>query len=183
MRYLSVGPSLAWTIRLRSAVRILLEKRLEKQRSTSRNLEGSSNPRGFYHPSTSNPAVESCSSFRRLAHSFGPTLLRGNNLSGSILTNVENLKCLAQDMAQISSGKFDFSSIGGQCPRLDQIAIAQKAIPCLAGIMTGHPSIEDGRHAVTSQVFYLDPERGYARTYSRWYIIGEMMRIPTGRER
>ncbi|WP_342636300.1 DUF6634 family protein [Rhizobium leguminosarum] len=39
----------------------------------------------------------------------------------------------------------------------------------LKGIVSGHPRLTDGRDIVTSQLFYLDEDRGLARTMNRWY--------------
>ncbi|WP_060563790.1 DUF6634 family protein [Sinorhizobium fredii] len=51
-------------------------------------------------------------------------------------------------------------------------AIVQRPVPCLIGRTLGHPSIGDGRAALSSQLFYLDSEREIARTMSRWYRLG-----------
>lgn len=51
-------------------------------------------------------------------------------------------------------------------------ALTKRAVPCLIGLTVGHPGIKDGRPACSSELFYLDPERGIARTMSRWYRLG-----------
>lgn len=48
-------------------------------------------------------------------------------------------------------------------------ALMERAVPCLVGRPIGHPGIVDGRAACTSQLFYIDENRGVARTLSRWY--------------
>lgn len=55
---------------------------------------------------------------------------------------------------------------------LEDYFLCQRAVPCLAGHMFGHPEIETGRPGFTSELFYLDPEQGIARTLSRWYVLG-----------
>ncbi|WP_312862228.1 DUF6634 family protein [Rhizobium sp. P32RR-XVIII] len=45
-------------------------------------------------------------------------------------------------------------------------------MPCLIGRPIGHPKVPDGKMACTSELFYLDRERGIARTMSRWYRLG-----------
>ena len=47
-----------------------------------------------------------------------------------------------------------------------------RAAPCLVGNAFGHPEIGEGRRSVTSEVFYIDPNRRFARTLSRWYELG-----------
>ncbi|MDR9763732.1 hypothetical protein RJJ37_29575 [Rhizobium redzepovicii] len=39
----------------------------------------------------------------------------------------------------------------------------------LTGVVSGHPRLANGREVITSQLFYLDENRGLARTMNRWY--------------
>jgi hypothetical protein len=57
--------------------------------------------------------------------------------------------------------------------RIDRWALARRAVPCLVGIPTSHPRLPDGELIFTSELFYLDPEKQAARTFSRWYELGE----------
>ncbi|KAB1126136.1 hypothetical protein F4V90_03200 [Neorhizobium galegae] len=57
--------------------------------------------------------------------------------------------------------------------RIDQWTIAQRAVPCLIGVPTSHPTISDGEPLFSSELYFLDPERCIARTFSRWYELGE----------
>lgn len=41
----------------------------------------------------------------------------------------------------------------------------------LAGVVTGHPKIEDGHYCITSAVLMIDPDKAWARTVSRFYIL------------
>ena len=59
----------------------------------------------------------------------------------------------------------------GSCVKIDRWALARRTVPCLIGNVTGHPSLGNGATA-TSELFYIDTERGYARTLSRWYRLG-----------
>jgi hypothetical protein len=56
---------------------------------------------------------------------------------------------------------------------IDNWALARRAVLCLIGNPTGHPDIRNGRSSCTSQLYFLDEKRGIARTYSRWYKLGE----------
>lgn len=47
-----------------------------------------------------------------------------------------------------------------------------RTVPCLIGRPAGHPAICSGKPACSSELFYLDPDRGIARTMSRWYRLG-----------
>lgn len=42
-------------------------------------------------------------------------------------------------------------------------------VPCLAGTVTGHPRLDDGKRIFTSVLVALDPGGEWARSRSRWY--------------
>jgi hypothetical protein len=79
------------------------------------------------------------------------------------------LRSLLADLEQLA--------VPGAQPLPDEVVIirncvlARRAVPCLMGLMTGHPTI-DGP-GVTSELFFLDRERKVARTLSRWYRFDE----------
>ena len=50
--------------------------------------------------------------------------------------------------------------------------LVSRAVPCLMGEMSGHPTIANGP-GVTSELFYLDRKRRIGRTLSRWYRFDE----------
>ncbi len=50
-------------------------------------------------------------------------------------------------------------------------------VPCLEPVLIGqvaeHPRLPGQRRVATSRLLALDPDRGWARTVSRWYRLGE----------
>lgn len=58
---------------------------------------------------------------------------------------------------------------------IDKWAIAHRAVPCLIGLPSGHPKISDGQPLFTSELYFLDPEQRMARSFSRWYKLGEQV--------
>lgn len=62
------------------------------------------------------------------------------------------------------------------CPTvaLEDWTLARRAVPCLIGSPAGHPNIRDQNPLFSSEVFFLDAERRFARTFSRWYSLGQM---------
>ncbi|MGO7530883.1 DUF6634 family protein [Rhizobium leguminosarum] len=46
----------------------------------------------------------------------------------------------------------------------------------LTGVVSGHPRVAEGREVITSQLFYLDEDRGLARTMNRWYRLCSSVR-------
>ncbi|WP_327421032.1 DUF6634 family protein [Sinorhizobium americanum] len=81
---------------------------------------------------------------------------------------VQRLRCLADDLECV--GKHDDAP--SSAVAINTWALAQRSVPCLIGRTLGHPSVGDGRPALSSELFYFDPERGIARTMSRWYRLG-----------
>ncbi|MBY3181330.1 hypothetical protein HFO24_06555 [Rhizobium laguerreae] len=81
---------------------------------------------------------------------------------------VEKLRRLADDLDNIDR------RVDAIAPEavMNSWALAMRSVPCLIGSPLAHPSIADGKPVCSSELFYLDPERGIARTMSRWYRLG-----------
>ena len=63
-------------------------------------------------------------------------------------------------------------------PCLDEwSAIRDDETVLLIGIVTGHPHIRDRGRARTSLLFQVHPEKGWARTWSRYYRLGVRSRM------
>lgn len=77
------------------------------------------------------------------------------------------LRSLANDLEDLNSFDEALPAVA-----INGWAIAHRPVPCLMGRTLGHPSICDGEAALSSELFYLDCERGIARTMSRWYRLG-----------
>lgn len=56
-------------------------------------------------------------------------------------------------------------------PVIENWSVGHRIEPALIGDVKGHPVVKPGP-LVTSELFYLDPVAGYARTLSRWYRLG-----------
>jgi len=54
--------------------------------------------------------------------------------------------------------------------------------PALAGATTGHPLLGDCPIIRTSELFAIDADRGWARTYSRFYRLGRPGGAARGRD-
>ncbi len=81
---------------------------------------------------------------------------------------VQKLRLLADDLADIEN------CIGANSPSaaFNTWTLGKRVVPCLVGRALGHPAITDGKAAFSSELFYFDPDRGIARTMSRWYRLG-----------
>ncbi|OAP38530.1 hypothetical protein AU381_23530 [Sinorhizobium glycinis] len=80
---------------------------------------------------------------------------------------IGRLRALAQDLERVANDKR--IHLSGEAVWIDDYMLFKRAVPCLAGRMTGHPTISDGRPGVTSEVYYFDENLGIARTLNRWY--------------
>jgi hypothetical protein len=81
---------------------------------------------------------------------------------------IDKLRCLADDLEGIDRWH---EPIGPQVA-INNWTLGKRTVPCLIGRPIAHPIISDGKPTCSSELFYLDPERGIARTMSRWYRLG-----------
>ena len=59
-------------------------------------------------------------------------------------------------------------------PILDEWQLVVRPVPCLVGLSTGHPRLPGERRSiVTSEIFLISESLGWARSYSRWYRLGQ----------
>ena len=88
-------------------------------------------------------------------------------------TELARLSALVTDMEAIRRGVPPESLGNGPAPVLDRWIIAKRAIPCLAGLSSGHPKLAgEQRMIANSDLWLLSDDRSWARTLSRWYRLG-----------
>ena len=92
----------------------------------------------------------------------------------SFEVTIEKLRRLASDLSRIRSGKGPTRAEIVGAPVLDWWAVGIRPVPCLVGAVQGHPVLREQSRIVTSELFAIDPVRGWARTYSRFYELGTM---------
>lgn len=95
-------------------------------------------------------------------------LLQGTiYLEEELTETVRRLRSLADDLEGVCQG------VAPAVPgvTVDEWFWGQKALPCLVGKITGHPTLR-GPYSATSQLFFLNQNAGLARTYTRWYRLG-----------
>ena len=83
------------------------------------------------------------------------------------------LVVLAADMERVRRGVPPEAMADEEAPILDRWILAQRIVPCLAGLATGHPRlVGENRLIGTSDLWMLSEDRAWARTLSRWYRLG-----------
>lgn len=63
----------------------------------------------------------------------------------------------------------------GPVTKIEKWSVARRVVPCLIGVPESHPEIGNGEPMFTSELFFLDTERSLARSFSRWYELGEQV--------
>jgi hypothetical protein len=83
---------------------------------------------------------------------------------------------LVQRLRQLADELEVFSiSVSAPITRIDHWSVARRGVPCLIGLPTSHPTIPDGEPLYSSELYYLDPNERIARSFSRWYELGEQV--------
>lgn len=88
------------------------------------------------------------------------------------MTRVELVHRLRELADEVESSSI---SASGPITRIDCWTVARRAVPCLIGVPTSHPNISNGKPFFSSELYYLDIERRIARSFSRWYALGDQV--------
>ncbi|WAJ30996.1 hypothetical protein [Antarcticirhabdus aurantiaca] len=86
--------------------------------------------------------------------------------------HLERLKALVADIESLKVGGDPARLAEGNAVHIRGWSPSTRPVPCLRGTMEGHPSVRDGRHGETSDLWVWAPDHGVARTLSRWYTLG-----------
>lgn len=98
---------------------------------------------------------------------------QGLGASEQLARETARLTSLAADMERILTGALPETIVTEAPPILDRWVLAKRAVPCLVGFSTGHPSlVGTNRLITTSDVCLLSDDKAWARTASRWYRLG-----------
>lgn len=96
----------------------------------------------------------------------------------AIARDIDRLEALVADLWVVSS-PFDCRRLYNDrtlasAPLLENWRRVVRPMPCLEGLVTGHPSLPGRRRAiVTSDLWLFSEELGLARSLSRWFRLGE----------
>ena len=79
---------------------------------------------------------------------------------------------LSVDIAHLLSGKRPSPADLAAAPIIDRWSFAARAEPCLMGVISSHPEIGEGRPGLTTTLYAVDLQSGWARTWSCYYRLG-----------
>lgn len=89
-----------------------------------------------------------------------------------VFDNPDIMRRVLRDLEHLEAGALDTAEILAIAPVLEDHRLVFGWCHAMKGIVTGHPSLADGDEVVTSQLIYMNPDIGLARTLSRWYRLG-----------
>jgi hypothetical protein len=90
----------------------------------------------------------------------------------AMLNDADRLEKLASDLRRIAKGEAPLPSDLMAAPSLDQWEVRHHPVAYLTGIGSRHPKLPDGR-IFTSDLRVMAPDHSWARTTSRFYVLGK----------
>jgi hypothetical protein len=103
-------------------------------------------------------------------------IIKNGGPAPQLESEIIRLRGLVQALDDIRRGRHPDGATLASCPKLHDWQVIRRPDPCLTGVMFNHPHIPDGRPGVTTGLWVLAPDLGYARTMSRYYALGRQDR-------
>jgi hypothetical protein len=88
-----------------------------------------------------------------------------NSLEGSLTS-------LLRDVRYLRTGGMPRPADLSAAPVIDQWSYGLVPARCIVGSVRGHPILGNSARIHTSELILIDPEHGWARTWSRYYRLG-----------
>lgn len=95
-----------------------------------------------------------------------------HGIRGDLMGDIAALESLLRDMNRIEDGNFPMPEELERAPLIDRYLVAPRQVGALVGQIHGHPHVK-GPVSVTSELWVLAEHLGWARTYSRFYRLGQ----------
>ncbi len=84
---------------------------------------------------------------------------------------MRRMRAMCDDLDAVLAGLPPSEKLLADAPVLQEWRKVSYSALCLAGFVSGHPTIRSGP-LVSSQLYMVDPEQKWARTMSRFYRLG-----------
>lgn len=91
---------------------------------------------------------------------------------GNLNSLKENLTSFLRDIQDLQNGQMPRSMDLNGAPAIDEWSYGLIPARCIVGSVRGHLILGAGARVHTSQLVLIDPENGWARTWSRYYRLG-----------
>lgn len=90
-----------------------------------------------------------------------------------LATEIKALKALVRDLERLLNGEHPHPKELADAPLINNWDFDRRDATCLVGTFIDHPRLRRiVPNGITSELWYIDPERQYARTFSRFYRLG-----------
>jgi hypothetical protein len=99
---------------------------------------------------------------------------------GSLKCLEDSLRSLLRDIRDLRVGDIPRSLDLEAAPTLDRWSHGLIPARCLVGSVRGHPILGNLARVHTSELVLIDPEHGWARTWSQYYRLGAPEGAATG---
>jgi hypothetical protein len=90
------------------------------------------------------------------------------------------LEMLTNDLRNLNQGTPLSERELQACPLLDQWSFSFLPAPCLMGAVYQHPTLGTRPHIHTSELVVIDPSKRWARTWSKFYRLGDQLQPEIG---
>lgn len=91
---------------------------------------------------------------------------------GSLNSLQDSLTSLLSDIRDLRAGEIPRPMDLSAAPAIDHWSYGHIPARCIVGSVRGHSILGNRARVHTSQLVLLDPENGWARTWSRYYRLG-----------
>lgn len=107
------------------------------------------------------------------------TIVKDGELNRERLAKeIKALKALVGDLERLLNGEHPHQDDLEGAPVIDNWDFDLRPATCLVGTFLNHPRLGPiVPNGITSELWYLDPVRKYARTFSRFYRLGKPARF------
>lgn len=102
------------------------------------------------------------------------TIKNGKMNRAELRLEIDMLRALVIDLECIWLGGYPDERELNDAPLITNWKASTRAVTCLEGIMIQHPRLGNiVANGITSELWLLDLDRDYVRTFSRFYRLGE----------
>jgi hypothetical protein len=99
---------------------------------------------------------------------------------GDLIDLQERLIRLLDDIRELLADKAPAATHLEKAPLVEQWSLGLVPAPCIVGTMVGHPIFHSRTRVRSHQVVLIDPEAGWARTWSGFYRLGTRQALEIG---
>ena len=97
-------------------------------------------------------------------------------IGGDAAHSLAKARQLVDDLADLAKNGGPTTEQLAAAPLLSPWRGTTRSSPALTGLVFGHPRLADNRPALTTELFAIDIDAGWARSWSRFYRLGQPLK-------